>query len=51
MDLIDILKAEAAAGTEPIDRWLNGIPIRVFPDGTVTVRDTITVEAEGKVDE
>jgi hypothetical protein len=44
MDLIDIYKHEAAEVGEPIEKWLNGIPITVYPDGTVLVRTTIPVE-------
>lgn len=39
MDLIDIYKHEAEEAQVPLDKWINGIPITVYPDGTVTVRD------------
>ena len=44
MDLIDLYKHEAEEAGEALDKWLNGIPLTVYPDGTVTVRTTLPVE-------
>ncbi len=41
MDAIDMIRDRAAEANAPIEEWLNGIPVVVYPDGMVTRRKTV----------
>lgn len=38
LDLIDVLRWQARVENRILDTELNGVPVQVAPDGTVTVR-------------